>query len=205
MSKSPSEGVIKFKYNLKMGKPFEEKLYINIEKWRVILFKMNFIGEYLTEKVGYGNLSQRVQPGEMPFIITGTQTGKWPHLNGSMYTKVTNCNMSKMTIDAIGPIAPSSESVTHHAIYEYGQKINCIFHVHHSELWNYMLRNNFDKTPPNIEYGTIEMARAMNSCINQKHSGIFVMAGHQDGIISYGSSAEEAGKILLDTLKESRK
>jgi hypothetical protein len=31
------------------------------------------------------------------------------------------------------------------------------------------------------------------------------MAGHQDGIIAYGSSTEEAGKIILETLKESKK
>jgi hypothetical protein len=53
MSKMPIDGVIKFKFNLKLTPALREELYIKVEKWRVILFKMNFIGEYKTEKVGY--------------------------------------------------------------------------------------------------------------------------------------------------------
>lgn len=205
MSTLPSEGVIKFKFNLKISKPLDESLYIKIEKWRVILYKMNFIGEYPEEKVGFGNLSQRIKSGENQFIITGTQTGKEPHLNGSKYTKVVKCDMSKMAIEAIGPIAPSSESITHYAIYHTAPQVNCIFHVHHNELWNFMLQNDFAHTSKDIEYGTKEMANAMKNCINNNKSGVFAMSGHEDGVISYGSTPEEAGKILLDTLKECRK
>ena len=109
-----------------------------------------------------------------------------------------------MSLDALGPIAPSSESLTHFAIYHSCPQVNFIFHVHHSELWKYMLENQFDKTPENINYGTQEMADAAKACIKNKSQGIFVMAGHEDGIISYGKTAEEAGKILLDTLKSSK-
>lgn len=200
----PNEGVIKFKYNLKMAPAIEEQFYIKLEKWRAILYKMNFIGEYPSEKIGFGNLSQRIISGEDTFIITGTQTGKYPHLDGTKYTKVVKCDIAKMTMDAIGPIAPSSESLTHHGIYNFNSNINAIFHVHHHDLWNYMLNNKFDKTAKNIQYGTTEMAQAVNSCIKNKNNGIFAMAGHQDGIISYGTTPQEAGKILLDTLKESK-
>ena len=204
MSATPSEGVIKFKYNLKWTAPLEESSYIKIEKWRTILFKMNFIGEYLTEQVGYGNLSCRQNQTGNSFIITGTQTGKHPNLDGSQYTKVQKCDLAKMSVDAIGPIAPSSESLTHFAIYKESPQINCVFHVHHPDLWRYMLDHDYDQTPENIDYGTHEMAAAAKICIGNKKKGIFVMAGHQDGIIAYASSAEEAGKVILDTLKESK-
>ncbi len=204
MSTNQSEGVIKFKFNLKMSKEIDESYYLEIEKWRAILFKMRFIGEYPTQKVGYGNLSKRLVEKPEQFIISGTQTGKYPHLNGSQYTKVIKCDLRKMSLDALGPIAPSSESLTHFAIYHSCPQVNFIFHVHHSELWKYMLENQFDKTPENINYGTQEMADAAKACIKNKSQGIFVMAGHEDGIISYGKTAEEAGKILLDTLKSSK-
>lgn len=205
MANTPSEGVIKFKFNLKMSPAIEEKLYIKVEKWRAILFKMNLIGEYPSEKVGFGNLSQRISPGSSEFIITGTQTGKYPHLDGTQYTKVSKCDLNKMSLEAVGPIAPSSESSTHYAIYKNSPQVYTIFHVHHKDLWQYMLDNNYDQTPANIDYGTQEMADAAKICIGTKKQGIFVMAGHQDGIIAYGSNPEEAGKIILDTLKESRK
>jgi ribulose-5-phosphate 4-epimerase/fuculose-1-phosphate aldolase len=205
MAIEPSEGVIKFKFNLKMSSQIEESLYINLEKWRVILFKMNLIGEYPTEKVGFGNLSRKVDPAQNQFIITGTQTGKYPNLDGSQYTKVTKCDLQKMSIEAMGPIAPSSESLTHYAIYESCPQVNAIFHVHHNELWKFMLSNNYTKTANNINYGTQEMAHEAQKCIGKNLKGIFVMEGHQDGIIAYGHSVEEAGKIILETLKESKK
>lgn len=205
MTKVLDEGVIKFKFTLKRSAPMEESLYLDLEKWRVILFKMGLIGEYQEEQVGYGNLSRKIVGSDDQFIITGTQTGKYPNLNGLQYTKVTKCNLSKMSVEASGPTAPSSESLTHFAIYSSCPHVNAIFHVHSSVLWKYMIDNNLDSTSENVSYGTQEMAQEAKLCIGNKKSGIFVMKGHQDGIISYGSSAEEAGKIILDTVKQSRK
>jgi L-ribulose-5-phosphate 4-epimerase len=109
-----------------------------------------------------------------------------------------------MAVEAQGPIAPSSESLTHYGIYMNYPNIGAVFHVHHNELWKYMINNDHDKTPKNIDYGTQEMAEAAKKCIGNKSKGIFVMEGHQDGIISYGSTPEEAGRVLLETLKESK-
>ena len=202
--KQINEGVIKFKYSLKKSTALLPEEYLEIEKWRSILFRMNLIGEYKIEKVGYGNLSKRITSGKDAFIITGTQTGKYSNLDGSQYTKIVKCNQEKMFVEAIGPIAPSSESLTHYAIYHKVAHINYVFHVHHPQLWQFMLDNKMDATPENIDYGTKEMADFSANLIGKKESGIFVMAGHQDGIISYGKTAQEAGKILLDTLKNSR-
>ena len=205
MTKKLDEGVIKFKYTLKFAPGLDEYSFIDIEKWRVLLFKMGLIGEYPTEKVGYGNLSKRSLVADDSFIITGTQTGKYPHLNGLQYTKVTKCNLQKMQVEALGPIAPSSESLTHYAIYASCPHVNAIFHVHSNELWQYMIDNQMDATSESISYGTIEMADEAKKCIGNKKSGIFVMKGHQDGVISYGPSVEEAGKMILDTFKQCRK
>lgn len=204
MTKTLDEGVIKFKYNLKLGSSIEQQLYIELEKWRVLLFKMGLIGEYPIEKVGYGNLSKKVDASNR-FIITGTQTGRLSQLTGSHYTKVTKCDLHKMTVEATGPIAPSSESLTHYAIYSSCNQISTIFHIHNTALWNYMIQHDLEATEKNIGYGTFEMAEAAKKCIGNKTSGVFVMKGHQDGIISYGSSSEEAGKQILELIKQSKK
>lgn len=205
MTKKLDEGVIKFKFTLKRAAPMDESSYIELEKWRVILFKMGLIGEYPEEQVGYGNLSRKITGTDIQFIITGTQTGKYPNLNGLHYTKVLKCNLQKMSVEAAGPIAPSSESLTHFAIYSSCPHVSAIFHVHSPSLWQYMIDQGMDATSESVSYGTQEMADEAKKCIGNKKSGVFVMKGHQDGIISYGNSIEEAGKIILDTFKQSRK
>lgn len=204
MDSEPSEGVIKFKFTLKMTPAIEESLFLELEKWRVILFKLNFIGEYPTEKVGFGNTSRRVATGADSFIISGTQTGKFSNLKGHQYTRVTKCDLKKMSLEASGPIAPSSESLTHYSIYHSCPNINFIFHIHNSNLWNFMLNNAYPQTKKETPYGTFEMAQEVKSLIANKDQGIIAMAGHEDGIISFGRSSEEAGKIILETLKSSK-
>lgn len=194
------EGVIKFKCSLKPNTALIESEYIEVEKWRAILYKMSLIGEYPMEKLGYGNLSKRTLMDQ--FIITGTQTGKYANLNGSQYTKVIKCDLKKMKVEAIGPIAPSSESLTHFAIYKSCKQINYIFHVHHQNLWSFMLNNNYDKTSKGIDYGTQEMALEASHLIGNNKKGIFAMQGHEDGIIAYADTSENCGKLILDTLKQ---
>lgn len=196
------EGVIKFNCTLKKTGALEEAQFINIEKWRTILYKISLIGEYKEEGLGYGNLSKRIAKDE--FVITGTQTGKYPNLNGYQYTRVVKCNLDKMKVEAVGPINPSSESLTHYAIYSQCPQIQFIFHVHHNGLWKFMLENGYDQTSDNIDYGTQEMANEAIRCIGNKNFGIFAMKGHEDGVISYAQTSEDAGKILLDTLKKSK-
>lgn len=195
------EGVIKFQYTLKKTLPLKEVDYIELEKWRTILFRMGLIGEYKKEKVGYGNISKRLDQNNQ-FIITGTQTGKFSNLDGSQYTKIVKCSLDKMSVEASGPIAPSSESITHFAIYQQSSHINYVFHVHHKVLWQYMIDTNMDSTPENIDYGTKEMAQVTKELIASNKFGIFVMKGHQDGIIAYGETCEDTGKILIETLKK---
>jgi ribulose-5-phosphate 4-epimerase/fuculose-1-phosphate aldolase len=199
------EGVIKFNYILSKTGPLADNDYLDLEKWRVILYRMKLIGEYQTEKLGYGNLSKRAKPGTDEFIISGTQTGRFANLDGQHYTHVTKGNFDKMSIEAQGPIAPSSESLTHLAIYSACPQIHYIFHVHHTGMWDYMIKNNKDATDENVGYGTKEMAREAKNLIGGQNQGIFVMKGHQDGIISYGASAEEAGRLLLEMHKEAGK
>ncbi|HLT22712.1 MAG TPA: class II aldolase/adducin family protein [Bacteriovoracaceae bacterium] len=200
METNRDEGVIKFQYTLKMAPAPEKDEFIKLEKWRALFYKLNMIGEYPIDKVGFGNLSARLDP--VTFIITGTQTGHLPHLQAQHYTKVTDCNLKKGTVNARGMIPPSSESLTHYAIYLASKEIKYVFHIHHPQMWKHMIEAQHDAIPENVPYGTQEMAASATGLINGRNSGAFVMKGHEDGIISYGKTAQEAGKILLDIYRE---
>ena len=194
------EGVIKFKLTLKRAPAPEMNQVIALEKWRALFFKLGLIGEYPSEKIGYGNLSSRLS--KRTFIITGSQTGHLAHLQAHHYAKVIECDLKKGSVTAEGLIPPSSESLTHFAIYEANPLILYVFHVHHQKLWEMLKLGDFDSINNDIPYGTQEMAAAAGKLLWNKSSGIFVMKGHEDGIISYGSTAEEAGKIILELYRK---
>lgn len=200
MNTNRDEGVIKFKLTLKRAPAPEMNQVIALEKWRALFFKLALIGEYPIDKIGYGNLSSRL--GKKTFIITGSQTGHLAHLQAHHYSKVIECDLKKGSVTAEGLIPPSSESLTHYGIYEANPAINYVFHVHHAKLWELLKNGPYDFISDDIPYGTQEMAQAAEALIGTKTSGIFVMKGHEDGIISYGTTAEEAGKVILDVYRK---
>lgn len=200
MNSNRDEGVIKFKLTLKRAPAPEMNQVIALEKWRALFFKLGLVGEYPIDKIGYGNLSSRLS--KKTFIITGSQTGHLAHLQAHHYTKVIDCDLKKGSVTAEGLIPPSSESLTHFGIYEANQAIQYVFHVHHNKLWEILKNGPYDSISDDIPYGTQEMAEAASTLLGNKTSGIFVMKGHEDGIISYGTTAEEAGKPILDLYRK---
>jgi ribulose-5-phosphate 4-epimerase/fuculose-1-phosphate aldolase len=194
------EGIIKFKLTLKRAPAPEQAQFIALEKWRALFYKLALVGEYPNEKIGYGNLSSRLP--KKAFIITGSQTGHLAHLQAHHYTKVIDCDLKKGSVTAEGLIPPSSESLTHYGIYEANQAIQYVFHVHHPKLWEILRNGNSDFIAEDIQYGTQEMANAAHQLLANKNSGIFVMKGHEDGIISYATTADEAGKNLLELYRK---
>ena len=200
MNSPRDEGVIKFKLTLKRAPAPEMAQVIALEKWRALFFKLGLIGEYPNEKIGYGNLSSRLH--KKSFLITGSQTGHLPHLQAHHYTKVIECDLKKGFVTAEGLIPPSSESLTHFGIYEANPAIQYVFHVHHTKLWEMLSQGPFDSINDDVAYGTQEMAEAAQNLLGDKANGLFVMKGHEDGIISYGTSAEEAGRIILELYRK---
>lgn len=179
--------------------------YKALENWRKTLHQLKLIGEYLPERIGYGNLSQKRDysdihsPGpKSQFVITGTQTGGLVDLNGDSYTRVLDYNFESWSAKTMGPLEASSEALTHAAIYEADPEITAVFHIHNNDIWKGMIENNYPATSEKIPYGTKEMATAVKELIINDHLGLIVMKGHEDGVIAYGKTLEEAGKKILE-------
>lgn len=200
MSINRDEGVIKFKLTLKRAPAPEMNQVIALEKWRALFFKLSLIGEYPIDKIGFGNLSSRLT--KTSFLITGSQTGHLAHLQAHHYTKVIDCDLKKGSVTAEGLIPPSSESLTHYGIYQANPAVQYVFHVHHQKLWELLKNGPYDSISEDVAYGTQEMAEAASALLWNKTSGIFVMKGHEDGIISYGTTAEDAGRIILELYRK---
>ncbi|GAB4414719.1 MAG: hypothetical protein OHK0056_21780 [Bacteriovoracaceae bacterium] len=197
------DGVIKFSlFNQERPLPDGINLIKALEQWRKKLYQLEFIGEYKAEKVGFGNLSclttDRGRADKPEFLITGTQTGHLPDLNEDYYTIVYDYDLLKNTIYSEGPMKPSSESLTHAAIYLANPKIKAVFHGHHKSIWQAMIKENYPSTGETIPYGTINMAVATQDLVYKNSTGIFVMKGHEDGIVAWGENLDQAGERLLE-------
>jgi ribulose-5-phosphate 4-epimerase/fuculose-1-phosphate aldolase len=134
--------------------------------------------------------------------VTGTQTGHLPRLGPEHYARLTSWDIDANRLESDGPIAPSSESLTHLALYEVDPAIGAVIHVHCAALWE-ALRDRVPTTAPGVPYGTPAMARAVQSLYRAgplARERILVMAGHPDGVITFGVDLDAAGSPLIERI-----
>lgn len=187
------DGYIKYQSDWQIGPSYEPQLLNQLIFWRQKFYHLGLIGVD-SQGVGYGNLSQRWYQGSQ-FVISGTQTGGLPVVTTSHYTLVTAFNLQTNSLSCLGPIQASSEALTHGALYQANQTIQAVIHVHHRGLWQ-KLMNKLPTTAVTTAYGTPAMAASLASYA-QTVPQLVVMAGHEDGLISFGATLEEAATLLL--------
>lgn len=213
------EGVIKFQLDYTSTDPLDASLLDDLRRWRDVLVEQRLIGQDPARYGGYGfgNISQRLpalesaQPentdytGRQPvFAISGTQTGHLPTLTPEHLAVVTACFPQENRIVARGPIQPSSESMTHAILYTLDANIQAVMHAHSPEIWQAAARLHLPTTAAHVEYGTPQMADAVTQLFattDCAQRGIFSMAGHEDGIVTFGSTLDDAGARLLTALQ----
>ena len=168
------------------------------------LHGLGLIGVYKDCGIGYGNISCRArETGKGAFYITGTQTGDVEpnQMNEAHFSLVTRCDVPRNILFCEGPVRASSEGMTHGAVYALDDGIECVVHVHHKRLWTECM-DRIPTTDRNVPYGTPEMAQEVERLYREdgrlKEQKVFVMGGHEDGLISFGSSMEEAMNIMIN-------
>ena len=199
------EGVIKFTLDFTAESCLEPDMITGINGWRHILHRLQLIGQDPARYMGYGfgNISMRsaLRPGS--FLISGTQTGKFPFLKPSEYALVTDCDPMMNHISARGEIRPSSEAMTHGQLYGLDASIQCVVHAHSPEIWQQAEELRLPLARRTIAYGTPEMALEVARLFREtsvRERKIFAMAGHEDGVVSFGRGFNEACTIMIDAL-----
>jgi hypothetical protein len=208
------EGVIKFNLQFSPSEAVAMNSLQELNKWRSILWRHRLIGQDPDryEGYGFGNVSQRIGPfdtecGKRVFVISGTQTGELEVLDNNHYAIVNAWDTAHNRVIASGPVKPSSESLTHAMIYDLDDEVRAILHVHSPDIWKAAADRNIPLTDVSVEYGTPAMAQEVRRLFNEtsvRQTGIFAMGGHEDGVVSFGHTIEQAGYVLLRALNESR-
>jgi len=191
------EGVRKFILDWEHGSAPAPQAIEQLVDWRDILHARGLVGADPARYggIGFGNLSRRTATG---FLITGSQTGALPRLEAAHFCLVRGWDIPGNRLQATGPIAPSSEALTHAACYAANPAIHWVFHIHSPELWHAAPNLGLASTDPAIAYGTPAMAEALTALADHLPLPCLIrMGGHEDGLIAAGPTAEGTGAILL--------
>ena len=205
------EGIIKYQLRYTQSASMQEDQLAEINTWRGLLYARQLIGQDPDRYggYGYGNISQRIPPIEAPvhhrmFVISGTQTGELADLKPDHYALVLECDPDRNLVVASGPVRPSSESLTHGTLYDLDSSLRFVMHAHSPEIWRCASLLGLPITDEQVAYGSPEMAEEVrrlfrDSDVCDRH--VFSMGGHEDGIVSFGRTADEAGNALFACLE----
>jgi ribulose-5-phosphate 4-epimerase/fuculose-1-phosphate aldolase len=211
---SPVEGVIKFDVeheDRRLDPRVHGEAAALLSAWREVLARLSLVGRdpMRYQGAGYGNLSARLAPfgdvgrGRRRFIVTGSQTGGLAGLTLEHYCVVERYDVARNTVRSMGPIQPSSESLTHGAIYDIAPAARFVLHGHAPEIWRHARALGLPVTRREVANGTPEMALEVQRLYRESQlpaTGILVMGGHEDGVLAFGATPDEAGQALVRQL-----
>ncbi len=189
------EGYIKYNCHWEKATVHYNAQMEDINRCRSLLYQEGWIGMY-ANGIGYGNISIRSTPH---FMITGSATGGYATLTSDHFSTVTGYDLIKNEVSCYGPIKASSESLTHAAIYETDPEVNAVMHIHNKAMWQ-MLLHKVPTTVAEVPYGTPDMAEEIKRLFRETNVAaqkIIAMAGHEEGIIAFGATLNEALNILF--------
>ncbi|MEI6563506.1 MAG: class II aldolase/adducin family protein [bacterium] len=203
VSKGPKEGYYKFNPRFVETCVFQAETLSELNRWRQCLFSCKLIGMYTAGElkgVGYGNISVRTPGG---FMITATRTGGLEKLAAEHYAEISRVDLEHNAVDfraATSATMPSSECMTHAMFYQAYPTIGAVIHVHSLDFWRRLL-NQVPTTASDVEYGTPSMAFDILRLFRETDLAackLVAMAGHEEGVISFGRNLDEAGTIMLE-------
>ncbi len=199
------EGVIKYQLNHKQQSIIPLCSLTEINAWRTIAVRLELIGQSPEryDNIGFGNISQRINPHSDQFIISGTQTGHIEQLCPEHYCLIVKAEPRQNRLQSCGPCKPSSESLTHASVYAQNNAIQAVIHAHSPEIWQYTATLELPHTSADVPYGTVEMALAVEQLFQSgklAQTSLFTMLGHEDGVVAFGRNMQEAAWGLIKYL-----
>src|SRR5262249_41574757 len=174
-----------------------------LNAWRRKLLHQHLLGMD-SNGVGFGNVSVR-EGATRNFYISGSATGGLPMLTPTDCVRIVAYDFANNCLRYEGAAIPSSESLTHAAIYESDSSVCAVIYCQDLALWRALL-DCAPTTSKAVAYGTPEVAYEI-ICLFElsdvRSKKMFVMAGHQAGIVAFGKNLEVALGVLMAARKRS--
>ncbi|SFC16358.1 Ribulose-5-phosphate 4-epimerase/Fuculose-1-phosphate aldolase [Marinospirillum celere] len=194
------EGVIQYLCELKEKQQLWPAAVLQkLNHWRDKMLEAGWMGQnpQRYQGLGFGNLSLRYPQDPHPhaFIITASQTGHLQQLDSEHWPLVVSADPDNNRLLAQGQHSPSSEALTHAAIYQALPEAGAVIHIHSPQLWQLTCKDPQATISSEISYGTPAMAQALGQSARQP-SGFLTLLGHQDGLVAWGKNLEAAADQL---------
>jgi ribulose-5-phosphate 4-epimerase/fuculose-1-phosphate aldolase len=201
------EGTIRFRFELRAAGRADRvpaALFAQLEGWRRVLRRVGLVGRDPARYSGFafGNLSLRDPADAKRFFVTASQTIAAETLDPQAMPRIDHADLDTFAVDATGSLPPSSETLTHAAVYAVDPSTRCLFHVHCPEIWRHALELSLPATQATTAYGTPALATEVAGLLrrHRKRPITFVTPGHEDGVFTCGGSPDEVGASLLTLL-----
>jgi ribulose-5-phosphate 4-epimerase/fuculose-1-phosphate aldolase len=149
------------------------------------------------EKGTAGNLSFRLFPSGMAFMITAAGLTAKCRLQQHDFVCVEDCDLQQRKVFVNGNRQPSSESLMHYQIYQIRPDISAVFHGHHQYLVEFGENLDLPVTATECQYGTVELAQSIIP-VAANHD-FFIIRNH--GFVSLGQTMDQAGEKAIYYLK----
>jgi ribulose-5-phosphate 4-epimerase/fuculose-1-phosphate aldolase len=190
------KGIIKFECIHQFTELYKSIELDKLIEHRNLACQKGYIGVY-PNGIGFGNISTRKNN---EFLISGSATGMITKASEKHFSLVTKWDANNNKLWCNGPVKASSESLTHAVIYDRLPMVNAILHIHSNELWK-KYYHLLPSTSAEIEYGTPEMPKAVENLMkskNFKDKGVFLMKGHQDGIVTFANTIKKTLSLISE-------
>jgi ribulose-5-phosphate 4-epimerase/fuculose-1-phosphate aldolase len=194
---------VKFTYQRARADIAPFNAFAELNAYRRKLLEQHLMGVD-SNGVGFGNVSVR-DGMSGNFYITGSATGGLPELTPTDCVRVVEYDFARNWLRYEGASIPSSESLTHAAIYESDPSTSAVIHCHDSGLWATLL-DRAPTTSKSVAYGTPETAYEIMRLFkgtDLRSRKILVMAGHEGGIATFGKNLEDAFDVVMRERRES--
>lgn len=210
------EGVIQFAVDHveRPLSPAESDRATSLMGWRSVMVDTGLLGvdPARYDGIGFGNVSARVGArsaarGARPFVVSGSQTSLVGDVGAQHFCVVNGWRLRDNHLTSEGPVLPSSESLTHGTIYDEGPHITAVLHAHSPDIWRNYEALLLPSTPPGVDYGTVAMGDATRKLFQAGRvleCQAYVMRGHEDGVVVFGKTIDDAGAVLMRLLAAAR-
>ncbi len=196
------EGYIKFSFRLiDNSAPSHEEIE-DLNNLRTKLWDLSIIGAI--GGVSFGNVSKR--RGDNEFIISASNTGSRRVLTPEDFVIIYKTDFERNLVEYSGASPPSSETLTHSAVYLALPKVSFVVHFHNKDIWQALV-DLCPTTPKQYQYGTPELAKSVyDLCFKyQNYEGIIILGGHFEGIVAFAGNVERLEKIIINLLDEPKR
>jgi len=195
------EGVIRFRYTLRPGVTVPNTVFAPLAAWRTELKRLGVLGAdpQRYEGLGFGNVSMRDPTRPQTFWITATQTGELERVEPRHMCRVVDWDLAEFRLTAEGELPPSSEALTHAAIYRADSQVACVLHGHDPDTWRRANELEMPTIARDVEYGTVAMAEAVERLLKTYPARplVFATLGHEDGVFGVGATPDAVGCALV--------